>query len=108
MLINSLDNINPSNLKKFFRELCIIYSRHPTIEQIPQPNTLNLDNLKKYRNSYVTTENMLKSKIQQLEEELQLTKEEKSKALEENKRRIDNLSDELMSIKNRVQNLIKS
>jgi len=131
----SLDNINPSNLKNFFKELCVVYSRNVEKEEDIQDRGIEFEQLKKYKSSHIptekmlrsrvqhlegelneqfkkyksshiTTENMLSSKIQKLEEELQQTREEKNRALGENRNRINELNDALVSIKIVIHELL--
>ena len=104
----SLDNINPSNLKNFFKELCIVNNRYAGRELASYNINIEFDQLKKYKSSHITTENMLSLKIQKLEEELQQTREEKNRALGENRNRINELNDALVSIKTVMRELLET
>ena len=104
----SLDNINPSNLKNFFKELCIVNDRYAGRELAAYNMNLEFGQLKKYKSSHITTENMLSLKIQKLEEELQQTREEKNRALGENRNRINELNDALVSIKTVMRELLEA
>ena len=104
----SLDGINPSNLKNFFKELCIVNNRRAGRELSSYNVNTEIGQLKKFKSSHITTEKMFSSKIQQLEEELQKTREEKNRALGENRNRINELNDALVSIKTVIHELLEA
>lgn len=104
----SLDNINPSNLKNFFSKLCIVNDRYAGRELAAYNVNIEFGQLKKYKSSHITTEKMLSSKIQKLEEELQQTREEKNRALGENRNKINELNDALVSIKTVIHELLEA
>ena len=104
----SLDDINPSNLKNFFKELCIVNDRYAGRELAVYDRKIEFVQLKKYKSSHITTEKMLSSKIQKLEEELQQTREEKNRALGENRNRINELNDALVSIKTLIHEMLEA
>lgn len=87
----SLDNIDASNLKIFFRKLCNASSRY-------ENEDASLEKAKK---------DILKVRIGQLEEELKKVIEGKNKVLRENRRRINELNFSLLSVKGKVNKLLQ-
>ena len=61
---------------------------------------------KKYEGPYTPTERALRTKIQQLEHELQQTRKEKNRALTENRNKINELNIALLSIKTQIKEII--
>jgi len=104
----SLDDINPSNLKNFFKKLCRVNNGYKGRELAAYNVNIEFDQLKKYKSSHITTEKVLSSKVQKLEEELQQIREEKNKALGENRNRIDELSGAIVSIKTVIHELLEA
>jgi len=94
----SWNEISNSNLKKFVRKLCIVINRSTEKEHYADELGIPLDE--------VSTEKGLKAKIQHLEEELKQTKIDKDKALNENKKKIDELNLALLSIKTQIKEII--
>ncbi len=88
----SLEHINPSHLKNFFRKLCILSSKYAE-----KDNYLE-----------TATEEMLRARVQELEEELQLAREEKDKTLEENRNKINELNLAVLSIKTEINELLQA
>ena len=88
----SLEHINPSNLKNFFRKLCIASSRYT----------------EKYNYPKTAAKEMLRARVQELEEELQQTREEKDEALEENRNKINELNLAVLSIKTEINELLQA
>ncbi len=82
----SLEHIDPSNLKNFFRKLCIVSDRYAEENNYPE----------------TATKEMLRARVQELEEELQLAREEKDKTLEENRNKINELNLAVLSIKTEI------
>ena len=95
----SLEDIDISNLKNFLIKLCVVSSRHAERGFAISHFQAQFENL---------TENSLRDKIKQLEEDLQKAKEERDRALKENRNRIDELNIALMSIKTRIDEVIKA
>jgi len=87
----SLDNIDASNLKSFFRKLCIESSGY-------ENKDASLEN---------ATKGILKVRVEQLEEELQKSIEQKNKILKENRSKINELNFALMSIKAKMNELLQ-
>jgi|TARA_B100001964_G_scaffold29367_1_gene29964 hypothetical protein len=94
----SWNDISHSNLKKFVRKLCIVINRSSEKEHYADDLGIPLEN--------VSTKEVLKAKIQHLEHELQKTKKEKDNALNENKKKIDELNIALLSIKTQIKEII--
>lgn len=88
----SLDSINPSNLKKFFKALCVASARRQN----------------KYKTSVTGEERELKAKIYQLENELHKTRKERDIALLENRNRINELNGALIAIKTVIHELLEA
>src|SRR3989338_8154742 len=93
----SLENINPSNLKNFLIKLSIASSRYA--KKGFAASNLELENAE---------EKELRCRIQQLEKELQQTREERDKALEDNRNKISELSNALSSVKTTMIGLLES
>jgi|TARA_B100001971_G_C17878289_1_gene376765 hypothetical protein len=94
----SWSDISHTNLKKFVRKLSIVANRSAEKENYTHDTGIPLKN--------VSTEKILKTKIQHLEKELEQTKIEKDKALNENKKKIDELNIALLSIKTQIREII--
>ncbi|MAH01808.1 MAG: hypothetical protein QF798_03960 [Candidatus Woesearchaeota archaeon] len=87
----SLDSIDSANLKNFFRKLCLVSTRYT----------------KKDKYIETATKEMLKVRVQKLEEEVHKAKEERDKALEENRSKINQLSGTLISVKTKMNELLQ-
>ena len=92
MQYTSLDNINPINLKSFFRRLCIVSNRY----------------VHKDKQLETTTKRMLSSRVKQLEEQLQLATEEKNSVLKENRNKINELNIALIPLKEQINKLLQA
>jgi len=88
----SLDSIDASNLKNFFRKLCIASSSY-------ENEDTSLEN---------ATKDMLKVRVNQLEVELKKEIESKNKVLEENSNKINELNFSLLSIKAKMNELLQA
>jgi seryl-tRNA(Sec) selenium transferase len=88
----SLGYIEPSQLKIFFRKLCIVSGRYAEEDNYME----------------TATKEMLKARVQELEEELQQIREEKDMAVKENKDKINELSLALLSIKTEINELLEA
>jgi uncharacterized Zn finger protein (UPF0148 family) len=88
----SFDGINPSDLKNFLRELCIVSNRYT----------------KKDEKLETANKELLMARIHELENELYKTKGEKDAASKENKDKIDELTASLLSIKTRMDGLLEA
>jgi len=85
---NSLDAINPSDLKDFFRKLSVVSNKHQT--------------------SGTPTEKKQQSRIHQLEADLAKTERDRDKALGENRSRINELNDALVSMKTIIHEMLEA
>jgi septal ring factor EnvC (AmiA/AmiB activator) len=94
----SWDDTSFSNLKSFVKKLCVVFNRHT--EKGHYANDLGIQLTKG------STEKILRAKIQQLEDNLEQTKKEKDKALNENRKKIDELNLALLSVKTKIKELI--
>ena len=88
----SLDHIEPSQLKNFLKKICIVNNRHAK------------------EDTYLETEDkeMLRVRVQELEKELQQTREEKCRILKENRNKIDELNTALLSVKTEINELLQA
>ena len=86
----SLDNINPSDLKSFFKKLSVVSNKHT------------------HQISGTPTEKKLQSRIHQLENELNKTKNQRDNALGENRSRINDLNDALVSLKTVIHEMLEA
>jgi len=132
-----LNNINPSQLKNFVRELCIISSRYAKKQKAVEDLDRHLEKIKKPKgiklqkehiaklmpkiNKVVEAEKMLLTKhseeakekqfreqIKRLENDLYQARKERDKAKDENKHKIDQLATTVISIKERISNIIRA
>jgi hypothetical protein len=87
---NSLDNIEPSDVKEFFRKLSVVSGKH-----VHNPV------------SGIPSEKKLHAKVRELEKELQNTKRERDGALKENRYKINELSNALVSIKTVIHEMLE-
>tara|TARA_Y100000310_G_scaffold264740_1_gene275480 strand:+ start:185 stop:550 length:366 start_codon:yes stop_codon:yes gene_type:complete len=94
----SWNDISHSNLRKFVRKLYTVINRSSEKEHYADDLGIPLEN--------ASTKQVLKTKIQQLEHELQKAKKEKDHALNENKKKIDELNIALLSIKTQIKEII--
>ncbi len=90
----SFENIDPSDLKNFFRKLCIVATRHEKEKKLD------------YENLETCTEAELIAKIRQLEAELYKTRKEKDKAVKENRKMINELNKSLIIMKSKIKKLV--
>ena len=93
----SWNDVNHSNLKKFIRKLDIVIDRHA--EKEDYAHDLGISDTG-------STEDILRSKVHQLEDELKQTKKDKEIALMENKKKIDELNMAVLSIKAKLKEII--
>jgi len=99
----SFNDIHKPQMKNFFKKLVMITHGHSKKERYIagiQP--------KQYKGAYTKAEKVLRAKIELLEDELSQTSVERDAALEENRRRIDDLNLALLSVKEGMEKLIKS
>lgn len=94
----SLENISLSSLKNFLIKLSTASNRHTKKEHIAYSET-QFENAAKKE---------LIGRIQQLEKELQQAKEERDKALNENRNDINELGIALLSIKARMNEILEA
>ncbi|MBI2651021.1 hypothetical protein HYX01_00970 [Candidatus Woesearchaeota archaeon] len=98
--MQTMENISLSNLsrKDFLRRICVIASRHSK-----KDNSLKAGEIKKAKTAL---EKEMMEKIHGLEMELQAAKEEKERALNENRNMINELNAQLLSVKIKIDDLI--
>jgi len=88
----SLNDISASEIKSFFTKLALVNKRYSEKDDIPSTGS----------------KDMLKTRIHELEEELEQTKQEKNHATIENQKKIDELTVQLLSLKSIVENLVQA
>ena len=94
----SLENINSLNIQDFFRKLSVVYNRKIS------PRCISRDEISKA----VAEEEKLQVKIHNLEEELCKTTWERDRALGENRDKINELNEALVSMKRLIHELLES
>ena len=87
----SFDNISPSDMKDFLKKLSVVSNRHANEDKI----------------SGTAEERKLHTRIYELEKELQKTKKERDEAVEENRIKINELNDALVSMKTLIHKLLE-
>ncbi|MBN4049132.1 hypothetical protein JYT91_00775 [archaeon AH-315-M20] len=103
-----LEHINPSQVKNFFRSLCVVSNRYAHKEQaVSHRHITKLKKHPKIKESEAVIEKELEVKINQLEQELHQTKQERDKAVDENKKQIHELNVALLSIKTRMNEILE-
>ncbi len=93
------------NARKLLKNICIISKGYSEKDQLMHKIGIEP---KKYEGPYTATESALRARIQQLEEDLLKTSEERDSALEENKAKIDELRIDLLSLREAVKKLLKA
>jgi chromosome segregation ATPase len=101
----SFDNLNSSKIKSFFKKISAISDSYSDKEQDISKYGIEA---KKFAGPYNKAEYALRSRVQELEEQLSKTSEERDSALEENRRRIDQLNITLLSVRENLEKLRKS
>lgn len=101
----SFSSANLPNARKLLKNICIISKGFAEKEHLMHKIGIEP---KKYEGPYTATESALRQRIQQLEEDLLKTSEERDSALEENKAKIDELRIDLLSLREAVKRIIKS
>jgi len=101
----SFNDLDSSKIKSFFKKLSVISSGYAEKEHYVNEFGIQA---KKYEGPYTPAEKALRAKIQQLEDELSITSEERDAALEENRRRIDELNITLLAVRENIEKLRKS
>ena len=135
--MESLEQINPSQVRNFFVSLCSVSSRYEKKHHNIEDLNKQLEKIKKYSKGKLDTGDIpgLKSKINEvleserkilghnraetakekelfekigeLEHELQLAKQERDNAIEKNRKQIHELNAALLSIKTRMDKFIE-
>ncbi len=101
----SFTNASLPNARKLLKNLCVISYRDSEKARFMQGYGVEP---KKYEGPYTAAESALRARIQQLEEDLLKTSEERDSALEENKARIDELRVELLSLREAIKKLLRA
>ena len=124
---HSLERINSSQIKDFFRSLCMVSSRyekkeHPAYETLKHLENKHFKTSENQRfsvpqkskrfsreinKSEAAIEKELKDKIFQLEHELHQTRQERDKSIGENREQIHELNVSLLSIKTRMNEILE-
>jgi len=98
----SFDGVNTPQAKKLLKRLSLISTGYDKKEGYIE--SLGIKS-KQYKGPYTPAEKALTAKVQQLEEEVLRISEERDAALEENRRRIDELNSALLSVKEGLEKL---
>ena len=100
----SFEGIKTSNAKNLLKKICVI-----TCGSEEKSNFLHDLNIepKSYSGPYTKSEQALKTKIIQLEQDLLKTSHQRDMALEENRRRVDELKMSLISVKETLRKIIR-
>ena len=101
----SFSNANSSKIKSFFRKLSAISDSYYDKEHYVGDFGIEA---KKYGGPYTQAEIPLRARINQLEEDLLKVSEERDIALEENRRRIDELNITLLAVRENLEKLRKA
>jgi len=101
----SFNDLGSPKMKSFFKKLSVISNSYLDKEHYVGDFGIEA---KKYTGPYTKTEAALRAKIKQLENELSITSEERDAALEENRRRIDELNITLLAVRENLEKLRKS
>ena len=101
----SFSNVNSSKIKSFFRKLSAISDSYYDKEHYINDFGIQA---KKYEGPYTQAEIPLRNRIKQLEEDLLKVSEERDIALEENKRKIDEINVTLLAVRENLEKLRKA
>ena len=101
----SFSNTNSSKIKSFFRKLSAISDSYYDEEHYVGDFGIQA---KKYEGPYTRAEIPLRNRINQLEEDLLKVSEERDIALEENRKKIDELNITLLAVRENLERLRKA
>lgn len=101
----SFSNVNYLKIKSFFKKLSAISDSYSDKEHYVDDFGIQA---KKYEGPYTKAEIPLRARINQLEEDLLRVSEERDAALEENRKRIDELNITLLAIREHLEKLRKA
>jgi len=126
---NSIEHLNPSQLKRFVKKLCLVSNRYSKKQKALSDLNSHLKKLSKSSkpselktkiDNVLTTEKQilksktskshdedLKKRIHKLENELKEVTKEKDDAINKNKGQISELTISLLSVKTRLSNFIE-
>ena len=100
----SFNDAKLPNARKLLKSICVIGRGYAEKEQLIHKIGIEP---KKYEGPYTQTESALRQRIEQLEEDLLKTSEERDSALEENKAKIDELRMELLSLREAIKKMLR-
>ena len=101
----SFSNVNYPKIKSFFRKLSAISDSYSDKEHYVDDFGIQA---KKYEGPYTQAEIPLRTRIKQLEEDLLKVSEERDIALEENRKKIDELNITLLAVRENLEKLRKA
>ncbi len=101
----SFNGANPSKIKNFFKKLSAISDSYYDKEHYVDDFGIQA---KKYEGPYTQAEIPLRARIKQLEEDLLKVSEERDAALEENRKKIDELNITLLAVRENLEKLRKA
>ena len=101
----SFSNANSLKIKSFFKKLSAISDSYSDKEHYVDDFGIQA---KKYEGPYTQAEIPLRARVKQLEEDLLKTSEERDIALEENRKKIDELNITLLAVRENLEKLRKA
>ena len=101
----SFSNVNYPKIKSFFKKLSAISDSYSDKEHYVDDFGIQA---KKYEGPYTQAEIPLRTRIKQLEEDLLKVSEERDIALEENRKKIDELNITLLAVRENLEKLRKA
>ena len=101
----SFQTSNLPNARKLLRNICAINYKNSEKSRFMHREGIAP---KKYEGPYTESESAMRTRIEQLEEDLLKTSEERDAAMEENRARIDELTGHLLIIREGLKRLIRA
>ena len=101
----SFTDANLPNARKLLKNLCVINYKNSEKTKFMRSHGIDP---KKYEGPYNESESALRARVEQLEEDLLKTSEERDAAMEENRARIDELTAHLLTIREGLKKLIRA
>lgn len=101
----SFGNASPLKIKGLFRKISAISDSYSDKEHYYSDFGIQA---KKYEGPYTQTEKVLRERVRQLEEGLLKVSEERDAAMEENRKRLDELNISLLAVRENLEKLGKA
>ena len=96
---------NLPNARKLLRNICVINHKNSEKDKFMRREGIAP---KRYEGPYNESESAMRARIEQLEEDLLKTSEERDAAMEENRARINELTGHLLTIREGLKKLIRA